>query len=139
MSKISDRRRANRAAKREAEANSRAAKIMCAAVSYLPVVEEADFIVDYAGRKVRQSKPTDAEIAHFLRGNRVVDQIDILEFIGEAAFDKIYANGSIKRDSKFNRYSKNNLYWVTTKAAELYGIPVKFQIAGGTATLVEPA
>lgn len=139
MTKLTDRQLANRRAKREAEANSRAAKIMCAAVNevFLPVVEEQDFIIDYAGRKVRQSKPTDAEIAHFLRGNRVVDQEDILEHIGEAAFDKIYNNGSIKRDSKFNRYSKNNLYWVTEKAADIYGIPKRFMIAGGMAKLVE--
>jgi hypothetical protein len=133
MTKLTARQIANRRVKREAQANSRAAKILCAAVTatYLPVVEEADFITDYAGRKVRQSKPTDDEIAHFLRNNRAVDQIDILEHLGEAAFDKIYYNGSIKRDASFNRNRKNNLYWVTEKAADLYGIPKSFQIASG--------
>jgi len=137
--KISSQQLANRRAKREDDQCSRASKIMAQALNeafFTDVEEDNDFIVDYAGRKVRQSKPTDAEIADVLRGNRVVDQIDILENVGEKAFNNLYNNGSIKRDRNFSRYSKNNLYWITEKAAELYGIPKKFEIAGGTAKLV---
>lgn len=135
---ISSRRLANRAAKRDAEVNSRANRILCRAISatLAPVVSEDDFVLDHMDRKVRQSKPTDAEIAAFLRGNRVVDTADILEYLGAAAFDKIYYNGSIVRDPKHNPRKRNNLYWITTKASDIYGIPARFEVAGGTAKLI---
>lgn len=139
--KISQRKLANRAAKRAAETKTRAAQIMLAAVAAAasrPLISEEQFVTDYAGRKVRTTPASREEVAHFLRGNRVVDQVEILEQVGEAAFNNMYNNGSIVRDASFNRYHKNNLYWITTKAAEVYGIPARVTLASGaTVALIE--
>lgn len=134
-SKISARRLANAAARREKDANRKCNKIMAKVISGASVTQfcaaEDDFTIDKHGRKVRTSAPTDKEIAHALTSNRVMDSTDILELLGEAAFTKLVTNGSLKRDASFNRYRTCNLYWITKKAAELYGIPAIVTLAGG--------
>jgi hypothetical protein len=120
---------ANRTARRQADAARRSSAILAKAFTAVDVEETA--VVDYAGRVVRTLPCTKEEVAAFLRGNRVVDQQSILEEVGETQFNNMYYNGSIRRDSSFNRFSKNNLYWVTKKAAEVYGIPARITLCSG--------
>ena len=126
----SPRKSANRAAKREAQANTRAAKIMVAAICSTADVAET---VDSAGRVVRLTDATTIEIRAFLLNNRVVDTMDILAEVGEKAFNNLVANGSLIRDASFNRFKKNNRYWVTTKARDIYGLPAKITVGNGAA------
>ena len=128
--KISARRLANAEARRAADANKRANKIMVKAL-FGTHSDEIEAIKDSAGRVVRTTPATKEEIRHALLGNRVLDTIEILETLGEQAFNNLVANGSLKRDSNFNRYHKCNLYWVTTKARELYDLPARIRLSGG--------
>lgn len=138
---ISTRRLANAAARREKDANRKCNKIMAKVISGASVTQfcaaEDDFQIDKHGRKVRQSHATDTEIMHALTGNRVIDSTDILELLGEAAFTKLVTNGSLKRDASFNRYRTCNLYWVTKKAAELYGFKPYVDMQGHKVALAD--
>jgi hypothetical protein len=124
---------ANRAAARERDMNSRAAKIMAKAVSTkFCANEDTDaFMADSAGRTIRLTPASNDEIRHFLLNNRVVDTIDILAELGEQAFNNLVANGSLRRDANFSRFKKNNLYWVSAKAQALYNLPARIKLVGG--------
>lgn len=122
---------ANRAAKREAQATSRAAKVLTQAYCGLLGDSEPEFEVDYAGRNVRITAPSDAEIRHALLNNRVIDTFDGWEQLGPQVFGNLIANGSLKRGKDFNRNKTNNLYWVTSKARELYNLPARITLCSG--------
>lgn len=119
---------ARKAARRTAQQTTRAALILASTFSR---VTEDEVVRDSAGRIVRQTAATNDEIRSALIGNRVIDTIEIMEVLGMTAFNNLVANGSLKRDAKFNRFSKNNLYWVTSKARELYNLPARIRLSSG--------
>lgn len=128
---ITARQSAFRAARREADQNKRANVIMAKVVSTRIAPAEDDFGVDAYGRKARLSKPTNEEIAVALRGNRVLDSMELLELVGEDAWTKLVTNGSLRRDAGHRKGCMFNLYWITKKAAEIYGIPTRVTLPGG--------
>jgi hypothetical protein len=132
---VSARRLANAAKRRD---GGRAAAILAHAISRGGYEEDAKFETHANGRVYRADKASDAEIAALLRGNRVVDSFDLWENIGKDAVTKLIANGSLKRDANHNKFAQGNIYWITTKAADIYGIPATFQQPGGaTVSLIE--
>lgn len=131
---------ANRAARREKDANSRATKTLAAAFSKVYCADDADdFIVDSKGRRVRQSEATADDIYALLIGNRVVEQIEAYEQIGTKAFQNLIDNGCLRRSKTFSRNDINNLYWVTTKAREMYGLPARITLSTGLVGDYQPA
>lgn len=123
---------ANRAARRDRDASRYAAVVSALAPT------EIAYEIDEKGRKVRVTPASDADIAYLLRGNRALDSFDLWEGIGKEATAKLIANGSLARDPKWSKYKTGNLYWITEKAAELYGIPATWQNDLGTFRL-QPA
>ena len=100
--------------------------------------EEVQYAIDAYGRKTRLTAPSDTEIAHFLRDNRVVDSIEMNEYLGVATITKLIQNGSLARSPKHNPKSICSMYWITTKAADIYGIPATWTNDLGTFKLIEP-
>lgn len=125
MTKLTARRIANAAARRDADRSKRANVIMA---SVFKAVEEA-VAIDDKGREVRQSRATYDEVAHFLLGNRVVDSVDILRELGQLAYDALLSNGYLKKDPSFNAKRKSNLFWVTAKAQGHYKLPARIRLA----------
>lgn len=134
MKTVSKKIIANRTAAREKDACRYAAAI--SAIAPQTAVEYAE---DAKGRKVRMSAPCDAEIAYALRGNRVIDTVELREMIGEAAIGKLIANGSLERDPNHNKRAEYNTYWITEKAADIYGIPATWTVAGLGTFKLQPA
>lgn len=125
---------ATRAARRNRETSSRSASIL--ASSFLP--KEVEYETDSHNRKVRLGSATAAEIKYFLTGCRIVGAVDILEAIGESGWTNLMKSGCLVR-AKWMRGYRNNMYWVTKKVAELYGLPTSITLAGGaTVALVDP-
>lgn len=89
------------------------------------------FEVDSKGRTIRTDRAGHGEVRHFLINRRVVDTIEILEEVGSTAFDALVSSGHLKRDSAFNRFRENNLYWVTEKAQSHYDLPRKIKMPCG--------
>ena len=120
-----------RAAKRarDAKINAPVVRAMFGTV----VDAENDFTTDANGRKARLSKPSDIEIAHVLRGNRVLDSLELLELLGEATWTKLIQNGSLRRSANHKVGTGWNVYWITKKAADIYGIPADVTLACGAA------
>lgn len=132
MTKLSKAQVARRAAKREADANSRASVTLAAAFNRSYCADDAeDIVLDSKGRRVRTSDATNEDVRALLIGNRVVDTEDILEAVGEKQFANMVNNGALVRDASFSRYKSNNMYWVTEKAVDLYGLPKTITLAGG--------
>ena len=132
---VSARTLQNRKLRREKEANSRACQTL--ARMFSADSDEVEYTYEN-GRKVRVTPASDQEIAYLLRDTRVLDAFDLWEGIGKEATSKLIQNGSLKRDASWSKYKTGNLYWITQRAAELYGIPATFKLAGG-ATVSLPA
>lgn len=125
---------ANRAATR----NKMQARYAAVAAA-MTTVSAIEYGTDEYGRKERLTPSSDADIAFCLRGNRVIDSVDMVEQIGAQAMSRLIQNGSIRRGADHSRKSICNLYWITDKAAELYGIPAQWSNALGTFRLVKAA
>lgn len=121
---------ANRAAKR-AKYEGRYAAV--ATVIGTAVIE---YGTDQYGRKERLTPASDADIAFALRGNRVIDSQDMVEQVGAVAMSRLISNGSIRRSAEHSKTSICNMYWITERAAEMYGIPAKWSNSNGTFKLV---
>ena len=131
---------ANRAARREAEQGKKHVRILAKVVSNtFAVTADENFTTDIYGRKVRVTKPTDQEISHTLRGNRVLDSIELNEQLGPDTITKLISNGSLRRDANHSRKSTCNLYWVTDKARELYDLPARIRLCTGIEVDYVPA
>jgi hypothetical protein len=81
---------------------------------------EITFTVDSKGRKVRQftaeAPCTEEDVYATLQGMRVVTVEQILEGVGQNVFNYFTRNGFLRKDSR------SDFFWITKKAAALYGL-----------------
>jgi hypothetical protein len=124
---VSARALANRKARREADANRKATKILAKAIS----VDVEDFTLDSRGRRVRVSRPMYDEVRSFLLRKRVIDTVETLEEMGELCFNALVQMGYVVKDANARRGASSCKYWITAKARDHYKLPAKIHLTSG--------